>query len=434
LDYEGEDDSNLTMADMTYHFNKWSERWDNSVRLSYLYYDLQAKFHLLPDGTVLPIGADGNLNFGDPEGVVVFPDGLIGNPGQKSQDSQIDFVSIYSGFDTHRVRVAVGAKEQELVARETKNFGPGVIDGTVPVIDGTLTDVTNTPYIFLADSSRSVRYLSVQDEWRIITDLELTTGLRYDDYSDFGSTTNPRVALVWAANEKVTAKILYGSAFRAPSFAELYYKNNPVSLGNTDLKPEKIDTQELSLNLQVTSTLQASLTYFQYQATDMIEFVPDLDASTKRARNTRDQDGEGGELEVHWKPSTQLHLSGSYSVQDAEDATTGANIPDAPGKQLKLNANWAWSADWSLNSQAYLIADRERAAGDARADINDYTLINVTLHRKNIFPQLDASLAVRNLTNENAREPSSGDFPIAVPDDYPLESRSFWLGLNYTFQ
>lgn len=429
LDPEGRDDSDLWMADSTYTFDLGSDVWDNSVRLSYLHYKQESKFTIFPKGTVLPIGTDGNVATSPFGGFVAFPDGLLGNPSGVAEDSQLEFVSIYNGWDAHRLRIAAGSRRQTIEPREEKNFGPGVIDGTDPVVDGSLTDVSGTEYVFMADSSRTVNYLSLQDEWRIITDLDLTAGLRYDDYSDFGSTTNPRVALVWAINEKVTTKILYGSAFRAPSFAELYFKNNPVSLGNTDLKPEQIDTQELSLNVQATSTIQTSLTYFQYQATDMIEFILDEDAAIKQARNARDQDGEGFELEVHWKPSSQLHLSSSFSLQNAEDAATGASIPDAPGKQLKLNANWAWSADWSLNGQAYWIADRARAEGDPRAEIGDYTLINLTLHRKNLFPQLDASLAVRNLANENAREPSSG----SIPEDYPLESRSFWLGLNYTF-
>ena len=67
---------------------------------------------------------------------------------------------------------------------------------------------------------------------------ELTAGLRYDDYNDFGDTWNPRLALVWAARHDLTAKVLYGQAFRAPSFTEFRLQNNPVALGNDELDPE----------------------------------------------------------------------------------------------------------------------------------------------------------------------------------------------------
>lgn len=430
IDPLGYDDSKLWMADINHKFMSGSNQWDNNLRLSYLNYDIQTIFRLFPENTFLPIGSDGNLDFGAPAGWVQFPDGLFGNPGADMEDSNIEWVSVYSGFEDHRIRLALGGRWQVLNPRETKNFGPGVINGSESVVDGTLTDVTGTPYIYLEDSKRNLRYLSVQDEWKLTSNLDLTAGVRYDDYSDFGSTTNPRIALVWSTNESLTTKLLYGSAFRAPSFAELYFKNNPVSLGNTSLKPEQIDTLELSFNFRLANDWQSSLTLFKYEARDMIEFVQDPFATTKTAQNVLDQNGKGVELELNWKPLPQLHIAGSYALQDAEDAHTGNSIADAPGQQFKVNANWEFADKWYLNSQLNWVADRERASGSSRSDIADYTLLNFTLHRKSLFKNLDFSVALRNATDEDAREPSSG----SIRDDYPLESRSYWMGITYNFQ
>lgn len=430
LDPLGHDDSKLFMADVTHHLNKDSSAWDNSVRLSHLYYDIDTVFRLFPSNALLPISAEGNVDFTDYKGVVRFPDGLYGNPGGTMGDTLVEWVSLYTGLELHRFRVAVGARRQELDPRETKNFGPGIINGSESIVDGQLTDVSNTPYVYLADSTRNLRYLSLQDEWQMTAGLAVTAGIRYDDYSDFGGTTNPRVALVWTANEKLTAKLLYGSAFRAPSFAELYFKNNPVSLGNNTLRPERIDTQELSFNFLAAQTLQTSVTFYTYSATDMIEFMPDEFATTKTAQNALDQDGKGIEWEVNWKPWSQLQLSSSYAWQDAKNVHTRDTIADAPGQQFKLNANWEFLPRWHINSQLNWVGDRERAASDSRAAIADYTLLNFTLHRKEILRDLDLSFAVRNITDEDAREPSSG----TIPEDYPLESRSAWLGLTYTFR
>ncbi len=429
LDINGSDESNLVLMDATYHFDDAGGDWDNSVRFSYLYYDLQTRFTLLPADSLIPIGSDGNVNAVEPAGLIAFPDGLIGQPGQESVDTQLDLISIYSGWESHRVRFAVGSKHQTLEAREYKNFGPGVITTIVPVVSGKLTDVSNSEYVFLPDSSRTIGYLSLQDEWQITSSLELTTGVRYDDYSDFGGTTNPRIALVWAGTEQLTTKLMYGSAFRAPSFTEQGSKNNPVSLGNPNLDPERIDTLELSFNYLATKDLQTSLTLFSYQARDMIEFVSANVATIKTAQNARDQDGDGFELEMNWKPLTSFHFSGSYSYQDAKDANTNQPIADAPGQQIKVNMNWEFAPDWLLNNQWIYIADRERRTGDLRPAIDNYTWVDLVLTRKNIVPQFDASFAVRNLSDADAREPSSGE----IADDYPLESRSVWLQLSYRF-
>jgi outer membrane receptor for ferrienterochelin and colicins len=73
----------------------------------------------------------------------------------------------------------------------------------------------------LAPHSRNVSYGYLQDEWSFARDWILTGGIRYDHYSDFGGTTNPRLALVWEASQNVTGKLMYGTALRSPSFVEL---------------------------------------------------------------------------------------------------------------------------------------------------------------------------------------------------------------------
>lgn len=430
LDPDGYDDNHLMMADATYKFNS-PETWDNSVRASHVYSDHATEFTLLPAGTKLPIGKDGNINFASPVGLVSFPDGLKGNPGQITKDSQLEFVSIYSGWDSHRMRFSLGSRYQSFDGNETKNFGPGVLD-KIPlpsVVDGTLTDVDNTPNIYLGNGTRTIRFFSAQDEWQLHKNLALTAGVRYDDYSDFGSATNPRLALVWATSENLTTKLLYGSAFRAPSFSELYFKNNPVSLGNPNLKPERIDTLELAFNYRFNPNLQTTLTLFSYEAKEMIDFVADANAPTKTAQNIRDQDGDGFELEFSWKPAPQLRLSSSYSSQDATDAKTHALVPDAPRRQVKFNADWEFYHNWYFNTQLDRVSDRPRVITDTRAAIDDYTWINVTLRAKDILPSLDVSLAVRNATDADAREPSSG----RIAEDYRLEARSAWMELRYKF-
>ncbi len=429
LDYDGYDNSDLWLGDFVYRFDSDSANWDNSIKLSYLNYDQESYFVLLPKKTFIPIGADGNINFVAPAGLVQFPDGLIGSPSGTTEDSQLEVISIFHGWDGHRLRIALGSRHQAVRTEERKNFGPGVIDGSVAVVDGQLTDVSDTEFVFMKDSSRTVQYLSLQDEWQFTANLQLTTGIRYDDYSDFGVSSNPRVALVWATNDKLTTKVMFGSAFRAPSFTEQFSKNNPVSLGNPNLDTEVVDTTELSFNYRVSDALTSNLTLFEYRARDMIEFVQDELATTKTAQNSRDQNGDGFELEFNWKPSHSFYLTGSYSQQNAKDQHSGQRVADAPGNQFKVNANWEFDQYWQLNGQVIRIADRRRAIADTRADIADYTLLGLTLRRSNIVPGLDGALAVRNLANENAREPSSGE----ISGDYPLESRSVWLELEYNF-
>ncbi|MGH8519448.1 MAG: TonB-dependent receptor domain-containing protein, partial [Panacagrimonas sp.] len=73
---------------------------------------------------------------------------------------------------------------------------------------------------------------------------ELQLSLRHDDDEQFGEHTTGGAAWGWRFTSGLRASASYGSAFRAPSFNELYYPN----FGNPDLGPEKARSAEIGLD------------------------------------------------------------------------------------------------------------------------------------------------------------------------------------------
>jgi iron complex outermembrane receptor protein len=91
--------------------------------------------------------------------------------------------------------------------------------------------------------------------------LELSAALRYDRYSDFGDTTNPRIGLYWRPAASLGIRAAYSTSFRAPapneSFTQAAGRNiftfnflkpgggvTPVfflSGGSEELRPESAD-------------------------------------------------------------------------------------------------------------------------------------------------------------------------------------------------
>lgn len=431
LDHEGYDDSRLFLADFTYHMQDNLLSWNNSVQFSYQHYDLTAHFNLLPPGALAPIGSDGNLNVSAPANIVSFPDGLIGNPGAQTQDTQVSFTSVFEKIVDHRIRLNIGIRHQSLDTRERKNFGPGVINPNDTVVNGILTDVSDGPYVFTKDTSRQTRYLSLQDEWQIGHHWQLTSGVRYDRYSDFGTTTNPRVALVWNTNQNLTMKLLYGSAFRAPSFSEQFNDNNPVLIGSQALAPETIDTHEFSINAQLSPTLSSAVNLFTYEAKGMIEFIPDQGEptqTTNTATNARDQDGWGFEWEYHWVVSDNFSTSGNYSWQHSKDARTGRRIADAPENQLTVQLNYQLYANTHVHGKFNWVGTRYRTANDDRDPLDNNSTFDITIKRSKIFNRANFSITLKNLLNEDNYEPSDG----TIPNDYKLEKRSIVAELSFT--
>jgi outer membrane receptor protein involved in Fe transport len=62
--------------------------------------------------------------------------------------------------------------------------------------------------------------------------LDLSAAIRHEHYSDFGSTTNPKVGLVWEPVTGLRLRGSYGTSFRAPSLVDL---GAPYSIVNTQL-------------------------------------------------------------------------------------------------------------------------------------------------------------------------------------------------------
>lgn len=404
LDPNGKQELLLGMGDVTYHKANWLPAWDGSVHLNYFYSKDDSYFQLFPPGQF-------------------HAQGWIGNPISYDQQTTLEATGLYGGWARHQLRINTGLKYAYEDTEEFKNFGPGVMPGV-------LTDVTDTPYVFLKPQDRTILFLSLQDEWNFAPDWELTAGVRYDHYSDFGDTINPRLALVWATRHDLTTKLMYGRAFRAPSFSELYAINNPAVLGNPGLEPEYLNTVELAFDYRPTPRLRTSLSLFHYDVDGLIAFIPDPGGTASTAQNANDQTGHGFELEAEWKATDTVKLQGNFSLNRALNANTDARIAETPARKLFMATHWLFAPDWSLHAKANWVMDRARAPGDLRDPVDDYVWVDLVVRRQRLAKQWEAALLVQNLFNGKAREPGSA----AIHNDMPLEGIGVFGEVRYEFR
>ena len=393
LDPNGRGDSSRLYLDLNYEKANWAPNWDVSGVAGYS----NNKELGSPAYTLFPAGA-----------IPGFPNGMIGNPGHSEQHSHASVSAFYTGFDQHRVRVGTGFRIEDMYAvRETKNYD--VSFAPLP----SMVDATGNPAsVYMLPHKRHLSYAFVQDEWSLAKDWALTAGVRHDNYSDFGGTTNPRLALVWDAAFNLVVKVMHGTAFRAPSFSELYSINNPVNGGNSRLKPETITTDELAFSWQATSTLQNNLNFFHYRMRSIILPVSAV------YQNAGDQSGRGLELESTLDATSNLRLTGSYSLQHSRDSVTGLDAGMAPHRRAFARADWRFAPLWHLDTKANYVAGRMREPGDTRAKIPDYTLVDLTLRREKFADNWEASAMIYNLFDRKAWEPTFKS--VGMVSDLPL--------------
>jgi len=421
--------SNRINADLTWEKELFGKDLHITSQISYLRTTQEREENLIifPPGVVLPDGQGGTIG--------PYPDGFIGNPEVWEKHNRFNLTANYWGIDSHSIRLGTGYYHGHVYrVRETKNYGIDPATGLPLSPTSDLVDVSDTPYIFLPEGQRENHFVFLQDIWKFSRDWELTAGIRYDDYSDFGSTTNPRLALVWSATQRLTTKFLYSQAFRAPSFAETRAINNPIVLGNPNLAPETLESREFAFDYRASEALNLNINVFQYQWTDIINFVPDTNAPTSTARNDGERDGIGLEFELAWQLVENIKLSTNYAYVNTEDQKNNREkVGLVPHQQLFMKVHWDINNKFLLYSQLNHIMDREREPSDSRTNINDNTLLNIILSYT-VNQHIETRLAVKNVFDNDAKEPSIWSNPVPnIPNDLPLAGRDVRIELKYTF-
>ncbi len=353
-----------------------------------------------------------------------YPEGVINRMSASEQRWLFEAALLYTGFENHAIRMGAGHARRDMYRVEqfvNRGIGP---DGTVLPIDSPLVDLSGTPYAFAPEKARTDDYVFVQDLWQLADDWELTLGARYDHYSDFGGTFNPRSGLVWQQSERLTMKLLYGEAFRAPNFQELYAETS-FTLPNPALEPERSRTVELAASYAARSNLLLGANLFRFHQSDLIRPVPVAGLTKAQYRNTGGQTIVGVELEARWEVTDKLLVQGNFTARDPKDDAFRAF--DQPKRDGYLRLDYALSPKWHWNVQNNWIGERERPAEDVREPLESYWLTDTTL--RYAADGVEYAFSVRNLFDNDAREYTSA----SLPGDLPLPERNYFAEIRFSF-
>ena len=303
----------------------------------------------------------------------------------------------------------------------------------------TLANYDNVPYS-QKGRSRLVAGFFVQDERELAPRVALTLGLRHDQYSDFGGTTNPRAGVVWAASDVLTFKLLYGTAFRAPTFQELYDRTNETLkgafVGNADLKPETIRTTEGGVEARFRiagKPLNLRANAYYQEVRDRIDQVA-LFGTTNQLQNFGDVNTIGGETEGRLVLARRSYLFANASWFRAVDLKSKTFLTDVP--QWRYNTGFFVSPLEPLNLFVAWEASAERR-NDSRSTLErlhawriaQYGLLNATISTEPIARHWLFAASVYDALDYKPHDDVPR--PDRVPDNLPVGERTFWLKVSF---
>ncbi len=162
---------------------------------------------------------------------------------------------------------------------------------------------------------------------------DLTLAARRDDNQQFGGHTTGSLAWGYRVSPILRVMASWGSAFKAPSFNELYY---PFNFGNPDLKPEQSDSYELGI-AGVHAAFTWSLNAYQTRIDDLIG----LDFSNLPPIPYQVNVDQARIRGLEALVSTRLagwDVAANVSALDPENRSNGANRGNQLPRRAKLMA------------------------------------------------------------------------------------------------
>ncbi|MCU0914114.1 MAG: TonB-dependent receptor [Planctomycetes bacterium] len=282
--------------------------------------------------------------------------------------------------------------------------------------------------VWLDDARNSQNWgVYVQDEYRPWKNLALVGGVRHDNYDSFGGTTNPRLGLIYDPFEQTTLKLLYGTAFRAPTAYELYYESS-TEKASLDMEPETITTYEAVVEQQFTRVFRGTVSGFSYAMENLIDHFLDPADGLLVFRNLDEVQARGVELAVdaRWETGWQSRLS--YTYVHAADEATGQALVDSPKHLAKLHI-LAPLVRQRLFAGLEILYDSEAKTLGGR-ETEEFVLTNLTLTYVSPARHLEVFASVYNLGDTHYAYPGFGEH---VQDTIAQDGRAYRVGLTYRF-
>jgi len=170
--------------------------------------------------------------------------------------------------------------------------------------------------------------LFAEAQYRPIQYVKFSVGVRHEDHSEFGTEVLPRYGLIINPLENTALKFNTGRHFKAPTPNDLFWPLEDWGFGmgaqgNADLQPETGWHTDASLEQTLADEkVFFSLTWFQWDIDDKIEWIPDINFFY-RPENLSHYEATGWEAGIKIGPFYNATLALDYTYTDAEEQKAG---------------------------------------------------------------------------------------------------------------
>lgn len=227
----------------------------------------------------------------------------------------------------------------------------------------TLTQTKNQVSELVRDEvSRTVGEVYAQDDWLIGNNLEVLTGVRYQNDEDFGDHFAPKVALKYNLMDNQgrdhVLRASIGSGYRVPNLKERYYVFDHSNLGykvigNPNLQPETSTSFQVGYQSQLTDKLSLSANGFYNKVKDLIQdegnTTIENGISIHHYTNIDSAYTYGGDVGIDWQALDNAKVQASYAYLKTHNKSADSELTYRPNHKAML------AVDYQINDKLQVI-------------------------------------------------------------------------------
>ncbi|WP_459814655.1 TonB-dependent receptor domain-containing protein [Campylobacter concisus] len=302
-----------------------------------------------------------------------------------------------------------------------------------------------------ADAANVKRYdysVYAEDDYRLIKDFILSTGIRYNYDENYGSHVSPRIYGIYNLNDFFALKGGVSTGYATPDIKQRtqdlalpFAGGLGAQLGRSSLKPETSVSYEFGGVYNNNEGFEASLTGFYTSFKDMLSYSPICSKGSVcmhkgkiypngiwESINIGKAEIYGVELTNEWQVTNALRLNQSYvytKSKQKDGSEVGKSLNNYPLHTFKLGANYElnrWLNFWSQINYYGRTKNSFSYANDMRA----YVIADLGINY-NVTKNFSLNLSVYNLFNEFFTT-RSNRYDILIADGQKIE-----LGFNLKF-
>jgi vitamin B12 transporter len=290
----------------------------------------------------------------------------------KNRRAVLDWQGTYTANEQHRLTGGLTAE-----ANHTRNTGFGSIN-----------------------ERQQLLAFFVQDEWTPIERVFLTAGLRSDDHDTYGRATTGRVTAAWlSASSRWKLRASYGTAFRSPSFLDLYGQSS-FYVGNPNLKAEKARGWDAGVDYFLADkTGVLSVTWFDTRTSDLIAF--DFAGFPGTVKNVGRARSQGLEVSGKFSLPGAVDVRLAYTYLEADDLTAGTRLLRRPRNSGSLDVWHDFRNGFSAGTGLVFVSSRMDVNAVTFATIRgeDFTVVRA-YGAWQATPRVAVKARVENLLGE----------------------------------